>query len=386
MKMEKSVFNKLSVLTHLMLTALLVLYSAFEPTHNFDVVHYVGCVNYYEIQDPTALHEKNWQDLEAAIPAKRMAEITDNPYESTVRRDPKSFRQQLPLFQIKVLYTSLVWLMTKLGVQIAYATHMLSALAVALGAWVFFFTFRRHIHPVLLFLLPVMGLAIGMLDVATMSSPDGLAFLFVALIMAALQRDSKWLWLLLPFSVWVRSDLVVYVGMLAVLLALRGNKSRLGLGAVLVLAVVLYKGVNIYFGNYPYLRILQFSFIEHLTYPAETDVVISLKDYLKTLIKETGLIAEQKSFHFYTSFLGISLLLLYRRGELAFWKIVRHRQILVPVALLTPLYFAAHMLMYPRAWSRFFLGQYCIGVILTLVLLTKVLAASPQKNSDTTPE
>jgi hypothetical protein len=168
-----------------------------RPQFNWDIIPYLGATGSFEIQDKQALHASVFDELARFVPASAYQSlVTGSDYRVAVATDPEAFSQQLPFYQPRVLYIGLLFLLSKLGLNVVMVTYLISAVSVALGLWVLFVAFHRTLSGYLLLLFPVLALGMGVLDLARLSTADGLAFLAIARF---LSEPGLWqLWLAHP--------------------------------------------------------------------------------------------------------------------------------------------------------------------------------------------
>lgn len=111
-----------------------------HPREDFDLMAYVGVVHAYDGE--AGARERTLADLRDALTPERYAWMTgrDFPgdYAHWMAFDDRSFAQQLVWFRGRPLFTRSAWLVSKLGVKVPRALHLvtlLSTLALAAVTW-----------------------------------------------------------------------------------------------------------------------------------------------------------------------------------------------------------------------------------------------------------
>ncbi len=364
-------FNSNYTLTafYIISSAILLYLSLSAPSYNWDMIGYVGSVKILEIQDKETLHSTTYEGLKDYAPSSNYNELTSGEYRDVLSKDPEAYYQQLPYYQIRVIYIALILLFTTLGINIFLATHLISALSAVIGLWIIFFTFRPIIKKKLMYTLPIFGLSLGLLDIARLSSPDGLTFLTVCIIAYFLIR-SKWaIFIILPLSILVRTDLIIFVFLISVYLFFyRKDWRYIALGDF-VLCLLIYVFINEYYGHYGWSTVFYFTFIEKLTHPADATIHLSVGDYLKGLSFGVRNAFIDKSFF---SYLGITLLSVLLLPKCYTLKLHKNNifNIIFFTLIISFLYVVVHFLLYPTIWNRFFVGQYILGAAGFLYLLS----------------
>jgi hypothetical protein len=218
--------------------------------------------------------------------------------------------------------------------------------------------FERVDRPMVL-LFPVAGLLFGVLDLARRSSPDALAFLFVALSVYALFRG-RWLllYLALPAAVAARPDTVIWAGLFCVYLAIvRGGVWRWGAVLSVVASVAVYKWVNQIGGQYPWGVLIENAFWDPLLKPAEAEGIVTVARYAKILAVGVMSAAIDPVFlAFLFLFPWLAGELVARRGAAGVADAFRDPWL--GVAAVALLYIGAHFVLFPVLWHRFFVAQF----------------------------
>jgi hypothetical protein len=355
-------------------------YSTSRPIQNWDLVAYVGSVKSLETDDKVAIHDYAYSSLKSYADDNTYTLLTaGSDYRKKLFTDPESFSQVLPWYQIRPVYTGLMYVMNKFGMNIYSAGHLISAVSVVLGLWVFYFAFRHYIASTIWFSIPLFVLMNGNVEVARLGSPDGLAFLYTAILTRFFLRRSKYLYLLLPLSIFVRTDLIFLVGLTLGYLFLKHKKQRLMAVLSLLASVFIYLAINKYFGNYGWTTVFYLVFVSDFTlnYPATTTVTVTLRDYIYALFDGGLDILITDAFDIFIAIfalhLGVSLRLTGMRAS--FHSFFSQR--INAIAVISFVYVVVHFLVFPAGYSRFFAAQYLLIILAFLALLNRVSGITP---------
>lgn len=387
--------NKYSIYSYYAIISLLVLlFAIIFPTYNWDMLGYVGSVKSFEIKDKEALHSYVYSEARNSIPTEKLnallggapnkqetgkpinqiSQMSSDYYRRVMSTDPEAFYQQLPFYQIRVIYISLVYLLSELGVNIFMATNLISTISLILGLWILLFTFKPYINNYLLYSVPIFWLAFGVIEVAKLGTPDGLAFLMVTIIAYLFTRIHWSILIIIPISILVRTDLIIYAVLILGYLLIYNKAWRYFTVASLLTSVLIYYLVNQHFGNYGWMTVFYFSFIERITHPADFTVEISLIEFLKSYKVGTITMLLNPPFLVYIAITILSLFLLAKSQvknlyEKQTFYLMRY------ISLSSFLYIGIHFLLYPSIWNRFFIGQYMLGLAILLYLMSNEYSA-----------
>ncbi len=346
----------------------LLAFSVLRPYHNWDMIAYAACARSFQVHDREVLHATTYAELERSVPADTYRVLTSGPYRQTVSEDAEAFAQQLPFYQIRILYNALVFLLATTGVSVFLATHLVSALAAIAGLWVVLLVFRPYVNTYLLFLVPPFAVVFGLLDVAKYGTPDGLAFLVVCLMACFLVRQNRGVLIVLPLSVLVRTDLIVLAILVAFYLVFVIRQWRFAAIVSLATAVAGYALVNAAYGHYGLSVTYYMTFVEAVAYPADAGIGIGLRDYLAILAGNARGILTNAAF---LVFIMVSVLIAAKTiGRMADLEGKTMKSLLF-VFVLSFVYVIVHIVVFPEIEERFFVGQYVLSLVVLFSLLSR---------------
>ena len=338
---------------------------------------YVATVLAMDQSDPQIIHDQTYEHVRGNVPAETYNQFVDgqaDPFRAAMAVDAGGFVQLIPYYKIRPLYNLLVYLLHKMGLSIVQATMVVSAASYAILGTLIFAWIRHHAGGALgLILALLLALSHPLLEVGRLSTPDALsAALLVAGLYLLIERQRTTAFALLALlSIGIRTDNVVYVGLLLIGLQLRPpSGARIGMARTLAwLAAALgsYLMINHWAGHYGWATVFQHTFIEKITNPAGTQVSVSFLDYALSVVKQ-GLASMRDSGLLLFTLLAILALLVARtrRGQ----GIARTHADHIVIAAASVV---VHFLLFPVLWDRFFVAQY---VLVTIILIAEVVQGS----------
>ncbi|MDF1853666.1 MAG: hypothetical protein P1U85_22725 [Verrucomicrobiales bacterium] len=216
-----------------------------RPHYNHDLSGYMGVVLGYEQNDPELLHQEVFDLIEEKIPPHRYERLaglaTDSaPSIRAAYDDPEAFRQTLPFYRVRVVYTGTIYGLYKLGVDPVFASHAISAASVLLTMWVCAFMFPGRLHSPyrILFLFGCLG--IGLHDLARYSTPDALGTLGWCLVFYLFLRSRSQLLIIVPILIGIRSDYILLAGLLLAYLFITGCFARWSIVLSGIISLLIY--------------------------------------------------------------------------------------------------------------------------------------------------
>ncbi len=341
-----------------------------HPAQNWDMLGYAGSVASFGESDPIALHHWVYEEFEAYATAGEFQTLTQSTnYRQTMVEDAGAFIQQIPFYKIRVAFVLLVALLAKFGVNVYEAQHLISAGFASAGLFLLFLGLRQHIHSLMWLVVPFFFYQFTQdLLVVRFGGVDSFAFFWVVLTLIAYMHRSAWLLPLLALSVLVRTDLILYVGLMFALVFL-GDYSRWKLiGFWGVVCAALYLWVNHWAGNYGWQTVFYFVFVTDMeaTHPSEySQLGIELQQYLQVLVRPQW-VSKWLWFSVAAAVLAVALYL-YRLREIREADAVGKFCLLGAVAIA---YVVVHYLLFPAIFMRFFIAQYLIMLLALMAATT----------------
>lgn len=281
---------------------LLLLNSVFifrNPWVDWDIVSYIGNVKYVENKNIEVIHKETYKELREYLDDARYNTIKNaNQYRKDVFQQPEAFYDIMPFYNIKFIYIYSIYALSKLGLSIIHAILAISVLSYLVFSSLLFFIFRRELEKQPIFLLPLYLLTFSspIIIAARSTTPDMFGAVLLLLgVFLVLKKQILWGIAILILSLWVRTDNIIFIGVLLFYMKFFGygeykiNWKVFIWGSIIALAF--YKGINTYFHNFGYWKLYYNSFIDPISYPSSFDAVVSnnqvyliLKDKIASLI------------------------------------------------------------------------------------------------------
>jgi hypothetical protein len=190
---------------------------AAEPLYNWDLIPYMGVVYSHVEQTPEAAHAATFSELRRRVPPGQYSDLTGGTggaFRSAIARNPDHFAQQLPFYSVKPLYPILMYLLSKLGMDLVTASIFLSQAAYLLLGCVLFYWLLKYYSPLGSFIISALLMSLPFVVLLVrLSTPDALSafVVFLALLLFIESSWTKTAYALLITSVAVRPDNVMFV-------------------------------------------------------------------------------------------------------------------------------------------------------------------------------
>ncbi|WP_437752345.1 hypothetical protein [Sorangium sp. So ce1389] len=352
-----------------------------SPQIGWDALGYAGVVLSYESRDPAVIHGGAYGALRDVAREADIEELTNGtPYRAELAKTPEAFVEQLPFYRVRVVFSGLIYLLHKSGVNVVQAASSIAALSYALLALLGLFWMRRYLDPVSAVLVSSFAfLSFPFTQAARIPTPDGLAALVaVAALYVLLERRSRRLAVaLFTVAVFVRHDSAILGLMFSVgLLVLdRGDplRARLLRFAASSAAILGAYAVVSRLGGYGWRTLFHHTFINHLAHPASAPAPVGLEDYVRVVA--TSLLPDALVSYAvpYLLVLAIALASYVRAGG----KLTLDDPWVMVLGLLL-LHLLVRALLFPAFWERFLLAHYLFFAIVAVRLLRLAPRVAPR--------
>ncbi|MCV2880220.1 hypothetical protein OE699_15355 [Sedimentimonas flavescens] len=342
----------------------IAVYAYRHPSYNWDMIGYVGSVEKLSGTQKDSLRVRTYEDVKSSVSAEKYFELTDvkDEYRYGVSQLDAAFLQQLPFYEIRIAYLVLVKFVSNLTNTISLATVVVSAISGALIVWVAAWIISDLDKDILLF-LPFFLSGCGLMELATVSTPDALANLCALFLLGlSIRRPVATSWLA-PALVLVRTDYII-LAILMVLEASMRKKLRITLLSIPIATVLVFM-INGHFGNYGYLAILNLTLISGpVLFPENISISGNIADYiapyhrgLERLLGGMGL-----------GLVFLAIRLFHRRGKILF------RDRYVRLAVVSIAFVLVHFLLFPAGFLRFYMFAL---IFVSLVVIRRLFSGQP---------
>ncbi|MGY8641288.1 MAG: hypothetical protein ACKVJU_09375 [Verrucomicrobiales bacterium] len=364
-----------------------VVVSLGRPDHIWDTISYTSLAKEKDFESVEALHKEAFDSLIAAVGEERFQSMLGQhhpKFRQAMYENSEVFKQQLNFFRTRLLFTNTVRLINKTtGISPRVGGTVVAGICAALGLWVMAMLFFQKVPRTAVYLFPIVGILFGVISLGRASSPDGMSFLFIALNCYFFFKGPKWvLLLMLPLAVAARTDAIVWAGLMGGYLFLtQKGFNRWGSVLAILLSYATYKYANHAAGQYDWGVLIQNAFWEPLLLPGEADGVITVARYAKILAVGIGTIIVEKELLVYLVLLIWFLAMVFVKHGLKgrFWQVFRNPWIgFIAISLA---YIAAHFVLFPMLWYRFFIVPYIFMAFLFIASAKVGLGAIEEDES-----
>lgn len=387
-------------LFYVLISVLILVSASLFRSYNWDMLLYAGSAKSFEIQDKEELHGYVYEEALKFVPEEPLyvllGEVTPEQYleggytpeedelhasayyMQVVSIDPEAFYQQLPFYQIKFLYVALVYGGAKLGLNIFQTTYIISGISAILGLWILLFTFRPYINNYLIYCIAIFALVYNIILVASIGTPDGLAFMMVCLIVYLFTRANWLIFLIIPLAVITRTELIIYGLMFLVYFAVYKKSWRYYSILSFIVCLLSYFLINHYYGNYGWMTLYYQSFLGRLTHPADTEIFITPLDYLRAYPYAFKRMVLDSVFQ---TFAGITVIYIYVLSKFDIRECLKVQSFktMFFISIASYLYLGIRFVLFPSIMHRFLIAQY---LIITAVLLYMISIVGSRQSSD----
>jgi|GEM_PF-705203 len=360
--------------------------SAWKPHHNWDMIMYIAAAKSYEESDVASLHTFTYSTLQHSVSDEEYKSMVQGEYRQAIHLDQSAFKEQLPFYQIRPLYTGLIYLLYKAGIDIAFATHIVSGFAVFAGLILLYLMSASILGHPFAYAVPFFTLIFGAVDIGRYSTPDGVAFLAVMLSAYLFVKDRIVLLIVfLPIMVGIRTDLIFYVIPLLLVVALSKSEYRKLATISVFVSVLFYFAIGVLSNNPGWSTIFYFTLVQILTHPLSEPPVLVVNHYLNAVFRGLKSIPGDSSFVLYCL---ISLYYLGALGSRVKTTSLIHtlRSPATSLSIVSLFFVLSHFVLFPVTWSRFFVGPYLIGAFSLLVVMTDCLKMKTTAQQGAAPD
>lgn len=354
-----------------------------EPTLNWDIIPYVAnAMQYVSGLSIAEIQQSIYSSLRSGIPAEDMARLLNTPSRVALSTDPVAFGQTLEFFyDVRLVYIGILAVLIELGMNPFFATYFISTVCSVASVLLLSRLIPVKLPLGMCFALPFVVLACGLLNVARLSSPDALATLVTIVMYWLLIRNKMVLLLLLiPFTIFVRTDLIL---LMPIFLGYLFFFNRIGRPLIICCAVVSMLAYfvlnNVMFDSDPWTSLIGYNYGPKPTHPADYSFPVTIASYFSYVV--IGL----KSFSYnplFFIFCALSVTGIFIFGSAFFFNpnrraVSRQHSDLLFLFVSCVAYVIVHFIMFPVTWIRFFAAQY---TLVAVVVLWATLAILSERN------
>ena len=351
-----------------------------KPVQTWDILGYAAVVEAQKSDDKMAVHSAVYRDFKAYASDEEFNDLVNSSdYRKTMHNDVEAFNQQIPFYKMRVLFIALIALVTGLGLNVFFASHLVVAAAATLGLMAFYYAYRRLIHPAFWLVVPMFFIVLEGLGIARMVTADPLAFLWTGLISYAFIHK-RWIFLfgLLASSVLVRTDMLLFVIIMLTYFIIFKPKLRFASALTLVASVSTYWFANNYADNYGWSTVFYYAIVSDMsaTHPLEySSTVITPAQYLSEVVSNLGGFIDEPPLLLFSALVLFQFILVFillnANTRILITEVNKQKPLLLTVVSI--LYVATHYLLFPVLENRFFVAEYMIALFGLLVVISNLL-------------
>jgi hypothetical protein len=349
--------------------------SVFRPYHNWDMIMYIAAAKSFEERDVKSLHTFTYEQLRYSVSKVEYKQLVQDSYREAISKDPSAFGEQLPFYQIRPLYTGSIYLLYKTGIDISFATHIISGVAVVLALFFLYLMSVSLLNKSLIYSIPLLVLVFNVPDLARYSTPDGMAFL--AIILAAylyLKKRIQQLLIFLPTMLFIRTDLILFTIPLLLLIVVCEKSIRWKAILSIVMSVIVLISIGVYWGNTGWSTIFYFALVQKLTHPISQPPTLTAQHYFYTLFMGVRGLPFNQSLILYLLMTVYSLYLIKFHSKIT--SVVASKSSSLSLLVICFFFISSHFIAFPVASDRFFSAPYVVGAFIFLILLGDHFKAS----------
>ena len=259
--------------------------SVYKPYHNWDMIAYIAAAKSFEEGDLESLHSFTYDQLRHSVTDAEYEEMTTgSDYKHAINTDSSALNEQLPFYKIRPVYTGFIYLLYKTGVNIGFATHIISGVAIVVAVAILYLISISFLARPLIFAVPLLAIIFGILDLARLSTPDGLGFLACILsVYFYLKKYNTLLLIVLPIMIGIRTDLILFTAPLLFFVFVFEKSYRFEVVLSIFISVAIYIGIITYFKNPGWSTTFYFSLVKLLTHPISIPPTLTAQNYFYAL-------------------------------------------------------------------------------------------------------
>ena len=346
------------------------------PFPEWDALAYIGCTIALHEPNAEAMHAQVYDEARNGYSEDAVDELVNgSAFRHDVAENANHFAQQLPFYRVRPVYIRVIARLHRLGLTYVHAIQLVSAVSFALFGILVFRWAAAHVSA----RMAAIGSALlmvtpGAFTAARTGTPDMLSGLVVlwGTYLLVEQRRAVLGPAVLAAAVWLRTDNIVYLGIMLLWYAwIRRPSVRfsrpLSIG---LLAAALASVLAINYAAHTYgWRILMQNTAEAITTPGETVPSFGLTGYLYTWID----VVDQTRETTFLAFIFLAGLLLLSPAT------PRKFRELTGVLLAAA---AARLMLFPHIEDRYFVAMYAILGIAAMATLTRAVGRGQTDNSE----
>ncbi len=348
------------------------------PILEWDMLAYVANATKYLTQLPFSdIHEIVYAQLAESVSAEDYSFLVASESRTIIAADHEAFRQTSQFFyDARIVYIGLLSGLMHLGMDPFFASYFISTICMIVCIFLL-----ANLLPVTLpygvcFSIPFIAFAFGLFELARFSSPDALAALVTVFMYWLLFRGNWFLLILLPASIFVRTDLIIIAVFFLGYLYMTARFSR----KWVLLSSFATIGAYLVLNNYivdgdPWSSLIGYNFGTKPTHPETYSFVVTLENYLSYLWQGIRSFSYEPRFFVFGALVVIGIFMFSARFVYhPEQRVSVLHQNLLFLIVSSVLYVGAHFLLFPVNWIRFYAAQYALVAVVVFWAALMLLA------------
>jgi hypothetical protein len=350
--------------------ALCLAFGSLHPQLNYDVVPYAALAK--EMRGAGGKDEA-YRELASKVGDSRFQLYISEPYRERMYWDDGFFQLNRQLYTIRPLYILLCSAVGWLINNDTSATYIISAVATALAVLLsFVLAGSLGVTGPTRLAVPLIWIATGALDLASLSTPDALeTLLSLSFVMVSINGPWKGaraagLLLIAVLMVAARTDALLFVTFLMVAEFALEPRQRRPASLVFLAALSTYLVIQKLSGNFGYIAVLNFQLIEDHAHTVVPNLTPNFYGYVVALahgvVRILGKDFQSALFSVCVSLLAFVGLRERRQSATQPGDRFAHRALILAVGLLG--YLVVRFAVFPDPWARYMMNAYVLAGIL----------------------
>jgi hypothetical protein len=349
-------------------SALLSIRAFKHQEYNWDMIPYMAVILSYENSDINSVHDSVYNTIKEQAPANDHKLLVDGGIEMRKHsaQNATYFKEQLPFYTVKPLYTKFAYWLYKAGVPLTKAPLLPSVISYFFIGVLIFFWLKKYLHQFLLFpVCLLIMLCRPMLATASVSTSDCLSALILLFAFYFLieKKIFAGVCIFLILSIFARLDNIIPALFIILLLTTTNKwKERISFKTFLFLAIIMWGSYFFISHNvqeYGWSIFYYPSFISHLNPAYDSHLPFSLSNYFSVAHSQ---IMSGLTFSDLILFLLLGLILFIDQ-DFTKSKTPSFDQLLFIVIVLT---IFARFILQPVIADRLYIAYY-IGIVVLLI-------------------
>ena len=323
------------------------------------------------------IHQMVYSQLEATVPREDYQRLIGSETRTVLASDAEAFRQTSVFFyDTRVVYIGMLSGLMHLGMEPFFASYFISTICMIICIFALASLLPTALPFGVCFSLPFIAVSCGMFELARGSTPDALASLYIVVLYWVLLRSGWYLLLLLPASIFIRTDLILIAAFFHAYLyfTTRFPRVLVVMSGLATITAYWFLNNHIVQGD-PWSSLIGYNFGDKPTHPETYSFTVTISNYMSYLLEGLRTFSHEPRFFMVCALAMTGLFMFSARFIYHPDKPVSlvHQDVLF-ILVSSILYIGAHFLLFPVNWIRFYTAQYALIMVIVLWTALTLLA------------